>query len=106
MTILTPPCVWRAWIKAFQGTPTSVGHALIIIEVEWSCMLDGLACLMVLHGLPKVAGVQRNEEPRDSWPRGQTPHPHFILRWRSCVRSLPGTPTSVPQFLQRFTFVS
>ena len=23
-------------------------------------MLDGRACLMVLHGLPKVAGVQRN----------------------------------------------
>jgi hypothetical protein len=23
-------------------------------------MLDGLACLMVLHGLPKVAGVQWN----------------------------------------------
>ena len=32
----------------------------MVFNAWWSCMLDGLACLMVLHGLLKVTGVQRN----------------------------------------------
>ena len=33
---------------------------LISVRMVFMAMLDGLACLIVLHGLPKVAGVQRN----------------------------------------------